>query len=73
MADITMCDNGRCKCHKCYRRTATPSRYQSYANFKLRADGYCNYFFIRNGKLPTCEECKCPAETKLCGMYNSSR
>jgi len=52
MADITMCKNKECKlAGYCYRFTATPGMYQSYADFK--ADG-CEYFWPENTKI-TCD------------------
>ena len=39
MPDITMCKNESCKRkHTCYRYTATPDKYQSYAYFDCEAD-----------------------------------
>ncbi len=46
MNDITMCKNNDCKDRqKCYRYTAMPSSYQSYADFKPRKDGECDSYY----------------------------
>lgn len=44
MPDITMCTNDTCKAVEyCYRRTARPSKYQSYARFEPTEKG-CTHF-----------------------------
>lgn len=49
MPDISMCKNIEClKRLDCYRFMATPSCYQSYADFKPDADGNCEYFWNIN-------------------------
>ena len=53
MADITMCRNEKCPLKKdCYRSTAKPSEYQSYATFEYEIDGV---FY-------DCEYCECNYE-----------
>lgn len=46
MPDITMCSNTKCPMrHKCYRFTATPSKWQAYVDFdKYRIDDNCVYY-----------------------------
>lgn len=45
MPDITMCRNESCELkEKCYRWTATPSRWQSYAKFENSHDEPCRDF-----------------------------
>jgi len=43
MPDKTLCTNKKCELD-CYRRLATPDKYQSYAKFKLSKDGSCGDF-----------------------------
>ena len=44
MPDISMCQNVDCPFHEsCYRFNATPSDYQSYADF-APVDGACEYY-----------------------------
>jgi hypothetical protein len=45
MADITKCSNDECNIKdKCYRYTAPDNdEWQSYATFKLRPNGGCDY------------------------------
>jgi hypothetical protein len=47
MPDITMCQDNECPMkNKCYRFTATPSKYgQSYFAETPREDYYCDYFY----------------------------
>ncbi len=48
MADITMCDNQECDARaKCYRATAEPSAWQSWAIFEPREAGGCEHFIER--------------------------
>ncbi len=46
MADISMCRNVICTLkEKCYRYTAKPSSYQTYADFTQDKKGKCEYFW----------------------------
>lgn len=46
MADITMCGNDNCtKREQCFRYTATPSQWQSYAAFTQDEYGKCIHFW----------------------------
>lgn len=49
MADITMCTQFLCPlAGSCYRRTATPSQFQSYAMFEYKISGngvVCDGFY----------------------------
>ena len=48
MADITMCDNQECDARaKCYRAMAETSAWQSWAIFKPREEGGCDFFIER--------------------------
>lgn len=53
MPDITMCTNESCTLRdKCRRATATPSSYQSYAEFeptKENGEETCEYFWDNKG------------------------
>jgi hypothetical protein len=45
MPDISMCKNEECPLrNQCYRYTAVPEVYQSYASFKPDENGKCDYF-----------------------------
>lgn len=45
MPDISMCNNNFCSLKEtCYRYKATPSKRQSYTNFKQNEAGYCEYY-----------------------------
>lgn len=48
MPDITMCRNALCEeKEKCYRWTATPSNWQSYASFEGPKEGEkCKHFWL---------------------------
>lgn len=51
MADITMCVNKGCERAKdCYRVTANPSDYQSYAEFKCNEDNLWQHFYPNQPK-----------------------
>lgn len=57
MADITMCDNQDCESrNKCYRATATPSDWQSWAIFVPNEDGVCRSFVERVSHTRTAEK-----------------
>ena len=48
--DITMCTNKKCELKDCYRKTATPSYWQSYCEFDFKKkDGktICEWYFKR--------------------------
>ena len=48
MPDISMCENQTCPLKStCYRFNATPSSYQSYADFKPNKDGVCDAYWKR--------------------------
>lgn len=46
MPDISMCANQTCpKKESCYRFTAKPCKYQTYADFKPDEEGKCEYYW----------------------------
>lgn len=46
MPDISMCTDHGCSLRdKCYRYTATPGMWQTYAGFSQDEDGNCDYFW----------------------------
>lgn len=48
MTDISKCANEDCPIkHKCYRRTAPASDWQSYMDFKPNDDGTCDNLYER--------------------------
>lgn len=52
MLDISMCENYECKKrNQCYRHTAKPEKYQSYAEFSEICGNWNNYkYMIPNGE-----------------------
>lgn len=48
--DISMCTDHHCPVKEtCLRYTATPSMYQSYADFKAEDEKGCEYFWDNKG------------------------
>ena len=70
MPDISMCTNVHCPSKEyCFRFTAKPSTYQSYANFSCEDDEVnCSYFYPNGKDSLKCKRNGVKREGEICNL-----